>query len=185
MVSKDVRDYILNNSVEKLYKTCESRFAKVDYWSEQFVNSGLLDEYELSKALDELTGCYIRFHIIAETLDAMKTNLELDYKVKAFKEAEAKDKKPTISQIEEESRQSTKEFRTYRADFLSYAEAAEKGIISTQARLKRQTVQKAALGVDFTGDMAQPAVVKKQEEQKPKENLIPPTYDRVKDIGWE
>jgi hypothetical protein len=171
MVSKDVRDYVQNNGVDKLYKTCESRFAKVDYWSDQFINGGLLDEYELSKALDELTGCYIRFHIIAETLDAMKTNLELDYKVKAFKEAEAKEKKPTISQIEEEARQSTKEFRTYRADFLSYGEAAEKGIISVQARLKRQTVQKAALGVDFTGDMAQPAVQQRQTEEK-------------KDVSW-
>lgn len=163
MVSKDVRDYILNNGVEKLYKSCETRFQKVDYWADQFVSGDLLDEFQLSKALDELTGCYLRFHIISETIDAMKTNRELDFKVKAFN---VEGKKPIVSQIEEEARASTKELRTYRSDFLSYAEAAEKGIVSCMARIKRLTVEKASKGVDFTGEMSQPAVVKRQEESK-------------------
>jgi len=160
MVSKEVRDYILNNGIEKLYKSCESRFAKVDYWADQFMSGDLLDEYQLSKALDELTGCFMRFHIIAEAIDAYKTNKELDFKVKAFA---IEGKKPVVSQIEEEARASTKDLRTYRADFLNYSESAEKGILTCQARLKRLSVESAAKGIDFKGETSRPEVVKKQQ----------------------
>lgn len=154
MVSKDVRDYIDNNGIDKLYKSCESRFAKVDYWSDQFVCGDLMDEYQLSKALDELTGCYIRFHIIASALESYKSNKELDYKVTGYKKAESDGKKATVSQIEQEARQHSADLRTYRGDFLGYAEACEKGIITIQARLKRLTIEKGAKGIDFTGDTA-------------------------------
>ena len=159
MVSKEVRDYIESNTVEKLYKSCESRFAKVDYWADQFVSGDLLDEYQLSKALDELTGCFIRFHIIAGAIDSYKTNKELDFKVKAF---QVEGKKPVVSQIEEEARASTRELRTYRGDFLNYSESAEKGILTCQARLKRLSVESAARGIDFKGETSRPEVVQKQ-----------------------
>jgi hypothetical protein len=170
MVSKDVINYLEVEGVQKLYKKFEPYFQKVDKWSEEFARGSLLNEYELSAALDELTGVFMRFHIIAEAIDSHKTNKELDFKVKAFNHANAENKKPTISQIEEEARNSTKELRTYRGDFLNYSESAEKGIITCQARLKRQSVEKGAKGVDFTGDVNSPAVQTKQEE-KP-------------DVGW-
>jgi hypothetical protein len=185
MTSAEVYNYLKVVGIEKLYKKFERYFVEVDTWADRFATGDLLNEYELSQALDRLTGIYMRFHIIAEAIDSYKTNEELNFKVKAYKGAEESGKKATISQIEELARASTKELRTYRGDFLNYSESAEKGIITCQARLKRLTVESGAKGINFTGDVNSPAVIKKQEEQKPKENLIPPTYDRVKDIGWE
>jgi hypothetical protein len=171
MTSKDVINYLNVEGMDKLYKKFEKYFLEVDTWADRFATGDLLNEYELSQALDRMTGIFIRFHIIAEAIDSYKTNQELSYKVKAFKEAEAKDKKPTISQIEEEARASTKELRTYRSDFLSYSEGCEKAIITCQARIKRLTIESGAKGINFTGDMSQPAVQQKQAEEK-------------KDIGW-
>jgi hypothetical protein len=171
MTSKDVISYLNVEGMDKLYKKFEKYFLEVDTWADRFATGDLLNEFELSQALDRMTGIYIRFHIIAEALDSYKTNKELDFKVKAFRDAEVKDKKPTISQIEEEARQSTKELRTFRADFQSYSDACEKAIITCQARLKRQSVESAAKGVDFKGDVNSPAVQERKQEQKP-------------DVGW-
>jgi len=165
MTSREVINYLNVEGMDKLYKRFEKYFAEVDSWSERFATGDLLNELELSHALDRLTGIYIRFHIIAEAIDAYKTNKELSYKEKAFADAE---KKPNVSQIEQEARASTKDLRTYRGDFLSYSEACEKGITTCQARLKRQSVESAAKGVDFKGETSQPAVIKKQQE----------------DVGW-
>ena len=165
MTSGEVYNYLKVEGIDKLYKKFEKYFIEVDNWSERFATGDLLNEYELSQALDRLTGIYQRFHIIAEAIDAIKTNEELDYKVKAFK---VEGKKPIVSQIEEEARQSTKELRTYRTDFQSYSDAAEKGIVTAMARLKRLTVESAAKGIDFKGETSQPAVIKKQQE----------------DVGW-
>lgn len=164
MTSRDVVNYLNVEGMDKLYKKFEKYFLEVDTWAERFATGDLLNEYELSQALDRMTGIYIRFHIIAEAIDSYKTNQELNYKVKAFKKAEVDGKKATISQIEEEARATTSELRTYRADFLSYSEGAEKAIITCQARLKRQSVEKGAKGVDFTGDVNAPAVQQKQQD---------------------
>jgi len=164
MTSKEVYNYLKNEGIEKLYKRFEKYFIEVDTWSERFATGDLLNELELSQALDRLTGIYQRFHIISEAIDAIKTNEELDFKVKAYKEAEESGKKATISQIEELARQSTKNLRTYRTDFQSYSDACEKGIITAQARLKRLSVESSAKGIDFKGETSQPAVIKKQQE---------------------
>ena len=167
MTSRDVYNYLKVEGMDKLYKKFEKYFTEVDTWSERFASGDLLNEFELSHALDRLTGIFMRFHIIAEAIDAYKTNQELSFKVKAFNS----EGKKVVSQIEQEARASTQDLRTYRGDFLNYSESAEKAIISIQARLKRLTVEKGARGVDFTGEMSQPAVQEKQEEQK-------------SDIGW-
>ena len=165
MTSKEVYGYLKVEGIEKLYKRFEKYFQEVDIWSERFATGDLLTEYELSHALDRLTGIYQRFHIISEAIDSIKTNEELDYKVKAYKEAEESGKKATISQIEELARGSTKELRTYRTDFQSYSDAAEKGIITCQARLKRQSVESGAKGIDFKGDVNSPAAQQRKQEK--------------------
>lgn len=168
MTSKDVVNYLKVEGMDKLYKKFEKYFVEVDTWSERFATGDLLNEYELSQALDRLTGIYMRFHIIAEAIDSYKTNQELNFKVTAYKEAEESGKKATVSQIEELARASTKELRTYRGDFLNYSESAEKGIITCQARLKRQSVESSAKGIDFKGDVNSPAVQERKQE----------------DVGW-
>lgn len=177
MTSREVYNYLKVEGIDKLYKKFEKYFAEVDTWADRFATGDLLNEYELSQALDRLTGIYMRFHIIAEAIDSYKTNQELDFKVKAYKEAEESGKKVTISQIEELARQSTKNLRTYRGDFLNYSESAEKGIITCQARLKRQSVEKGAKGVDFTGDVNSPAV---QERKYDTNDVI----NQTPDVGW-
>lgn len=104
MTSRDVINYLNVEGMDKLYKRFEKHFLEVDTWAERFATGDLLNEYELSQALDRMTGIYIRFHIIAEAIDSYKTNKELNYKVKAYKEAEESGKKATISQIEELAR---------------------------------------------------------------------------------
>jgi hypothetical protein len=171
MTSKDVIVYLNVEGIDKLYKKFDKYFLEVDTWADRFATGDLLNEYELSQALDRMTGIYIRFHIISEALDSYKTNKELNYKVKAYKEAEESGKKATISQIEELARATTSDLRTYRSDFQSYSEGAEKAIITCQARLKRQSVESAAKGVDFKGDVNSPAVQEHKTGKKP-------------DVGW-
>jgi hypothetical protein len=144
MVSKDVFDYIETNGIEKLYKKFEEYFKKVDHWSEIFAKGDLLNEYDLSNAMDILTGVYMQFHTIASAIDSYKTNKELDYSVSEFKKAT---KKPNVSQVGVEAREQTKQLRIYRGDFLNYAESAEKGILTCQARIKRLAFEKGARGI--------------------------------------
>ena len=189
MTSKEVISYLKVEGIEKLYKKFEGYFTEVDLWSERFATGDLLNEFELSHALDRLTGIYMRFHIISEALDSYKTNQELNFKVASFRNSESVGKKPTISQVEDEARQSTKELREYRSDFQSYSDAAEKGIITAQARLKRLSVESGARGVDFKGETSQKSVV--ERHNIPNENIKPPIYDKVsegyivkKDVSW-
>lgn len=163
MTSNEVKHYIEVEGIDKLISRFKKYFVEVDNLSTQFAEGDLLNELELSFALQKLTGIYKRFHVIASAIDDYKTNKELDFKVKAYRNAEENGKKATISQIEEEARHSTSILRTYRGDFLNYSIACEKGIISVQARLKRLSVESGALGVDFKGDVSQPAV---QEHKK-------------------
>ena len=180
MTSREVYNYLKVEGIDKLYKKFDKYFVEVDTWADRFATGDLLNEYELSQALDRLTGIYMRFHIIAEAIDSYKTNQELNFKVLAFKEAEANGKKPTISQIEEEARNSTKDLRTYRGDFLNYANACEKGIGTCQSRIKRLSVESGAKKIDFKGDVAAPAV---QERQTPNPNVKAPKNERVSEGG--
>lgn len=150
MVSRDVINYIEKEGIDKLYKKFEKYFEEVDQWSEKFSTGDLLDEYVLSHALDRLTGIYMKFHIIAEAIDSYKTNQELNYSVNAFKNSKVK---INVSQIDIEARESTKNLRMYRSDFLNYSDSCEKGIGTCQSRLKRLSVEKGAKAVDFTGDI--------------------------------
>ena len=150
MTSRDVINYIEKDGIDKLYKKFEKYFEEVDTWNDRFATGDLLNEYELSHALDRLTGIYGRFHIIASAIDAYKTNKELAFIEKSFSEAE---KKPNVTQIKESARASTKELRTYRGDFLNYADACEKSIGTCQSRLKRIVCEAKAKGVAFYGDI--------------------------------
>ena len=150
MTSKEVINYIEKDGIKKLYKKFEKYFQEVDKWSETFATGDLLDEYQLSHALDRLTGIYMKFNIIANAISAYKTNKELAYCEKAFAEAE---KKPIVAQIEKSARASTKALRTYRGDFLNYADACEKSIGTCQSRLKRIVCEAKAKGVAFYGDI--------------------------------
>ena len=152
MTSRDVKQYIEKEGMNKLYKKFDKYFKEVDKIADEFATGDLLDEYQLSHSLDRLTGIYARFHVIAGAIDSYKKNKELDFVVKRFDEARANDEKINVSQIEKEARASTKDLREYRSDFLNYSESAEKAIVTCQARLKRLTVEKSAKGIDFTGD---------------------------------
>ena len=72
MTSRDVVNYLNVEGMDKLYKKFEKYFLEVDTWADRFATGDLLNEYELSQALDRMTGIYIRFHIIAEALDSYK-----------------------------------------------------------------------------------------------------------------
>ena len=150
MTSKEIKELLkTEKGIVQLYSMHKKYFDLVDTWNTRFAEGDLLDEYQLADAMEKLTGCYGKFIIIGNAVDAYKTNQELDYQANAFRDAE---KKPNVSQIKEEARASTKELREVRGDFLNYAEASQKGIGTCQSRLKRLTVEKGAKKVDYTGE---------------------------------
>lgn len=151
MTSKDIIEYVENtNNITNLYKKFKTYFDLVDYWNEQFASGDLLDENQLNFAMEKLTGCYGKFIIVGNAIDAYKTNQELSYKANAFATCEGK---PNVSQINELARETTKNLRSIRADFLNYAEASNKGITTCQSRLKRLSVEKGAKKIDYTGEI--------------------------------
>ena len=149
MTSKEVKKLLESDAGKtKLYFDHKKYFDLVDSLNTKFAEGGLFNEYELSDTMEKLTGCYGKFVIIGNAVDAYKTNRELDYIAKAFADATGK---PNVSQIKELARSSVQQLREIRGDFLNYSEASQKGIGTCQSRLKRLTVEKGAKKIDYTG----------------------------------
>lgn len=168
MTSRDIKELLqAETGIKELYHKHKKYFDLVDSWTTRFAEGDLLDEYSLADAMEKLTGCYGKFVIVGNAIDAYKTNKELSYKETKFAELRANKEKPNVSQLNEQARASTSELRAIRADFLNYADASQKGIGTCQSRLKRLTVEKGAKKVDYTGE--RPVDVKPEE--------VEPTWD--------
>jgi len=152
MTSRDIRILLEEDPKgEKLYKQYIKYFELVDTWAERFTNGDLLNEYELSEAMDRLTGCLMKFGPVAGALEALKEAKEHDVEVKNYAELE-KVRTQDTAIIKATARDSVSRLRKMSTDFRNYFYASQSGVVTAQSRLKRLTVEKGAKKVDYTGE---------------------------------
>lgn len=153
MTSKEVSEYLKDEQgVARLYKWAMRYFDLVDKWSETFTNSNLLNEYDLSLGMDQLSGVYAKLNPIAGALEAIKLEKEHGREVLEYDKLE-KVKTQDGSVVRAKARDSVSQIRKYTSDFSSYCQSAQGLIITSQSRLKRLTVEKGAKKVDYTGEV--------------------------------
>lgn len=153
MLPGEIKDHLkTEEGRDKLYKMFIPTFELVDKYSDELEGKDLLTEYELKDTQQKLTGAYMKLYVISDTADTVKTNAELnnfDQEAEVLRKA---GKKVTVSDINMQSRAKSGDLRTIRNTFLRYATACEKGIITCQSILKKQTNEKGYKGVDHTGE---------------------------------
>jgi hypothetical protein len=170
MTSREVYQFLETNSVKALYDKYTNVFNMIDKWEEIFIRGDLLNEYELSLVVDQATGCYGKLSHVLNGLESYFERKVNNTEAKHYKSLEAVRAQDT-SVAKSFARDSVSDIRDYVGDFKSYLDTAQQMIVSAQSRMKRLTVEKGGHGVDYTGETSQPAVIKRQEEQK-------------KDVSW-
>jgi len=153
MLSREVNRLIKEGEkgVAKLYKEHEKYFNLVDTWSERLTNGDLLDEYELSQCMERLTGSLMKLGTVAGALEAIKEEMEHGEEVKGFGALE-KVKTTDTSVVKATARDKVGKIRKWSVDFRNYFYSAQSGVVMSQSRLKRLTVEKGAKKVDYTGE---------------------------------
>lgn len=152
---------------DKLYKMYIPTFELVDKYAEELEGKDLLNEYELKDTQQKLTGAYMKLYVVSDTADTVKTNAELDFFDREAEKLRQANKKVTVSDITMQARAHSRDLRTIRNTFLRYSIACEKGIVTCQSILKKQTNEKGYKGADHCGERPDP------------NTPPPPPYDRV------
>jgi len=151
MTSSEVYNYIKNDKVSELYKVFSKSMTWVDEWSDKMISGDLLDENELAYMLDKSTGIFAKLCPVVGALESyverVINNEESSY---YNKQEKIKSVDPAIAKSN--SRAKVSDVRDYLADFKGYLTASQQMICSAQSRIKRLTVNKGALGVDWTGE---------------------------------
>lgn len=154
MTSKQVKALLLSEKgMETLYKNTLRYFQKIDECADLFTDSDLLDEFQLSHSMDNLSGCYAKLNPIAGALESLLAEVEYGTEHKEYSIIE-KVKTTDTPRIKAKARASVNEIRNYFADFRSYCQSAQALIVTAQSRLKRLVIEKSAKGIDFTGDVS-------------------------------
>lgn len=160
MTSREVYDYIKSNKVSDLYKVFAKSFGWIDQWSDKLIDSDLLDENELAYMLDKSTGIFAKLCPVVGALESyverVINNEESSY---YNKQEKVKSVDPAIAKSN--SRAKVSDVRDYLADFKGYLTASQQMICSAQSRIKRLSVNKGALGVDYTGEVP---ITQKEDE---------------------
>lgn len=166
MVTRDINKLIQqgDEGVKKLYDLHLKYFKMVDDHAERLTNGDLLDEYEIAKMMEELTGCLMKFGTVAGALEALKEEMEHGTRVKEFAKIE-KVRSVDTDIVKAIGRDHVAKIRKWATDFRNYFYSANSGVITSQSRLKRLTVEKGAKGVDRTGETS----VEAPQEDKPNE----------------
>ena len=178
MTSRDVNKFINEGEkgVEKLYTEHMKYFDLVDTHADILTNGDLLDEYEITTCMEQLTGCLMKLGTVAGALEALLAEKEHGEEVKGYSAITGieggKVKAQDTSIVKATARDSASKIRKWANDFRSYFYSAQSGVITAQSRLKRLTVQKGAGGIDRTGETpvpGDPNYVKTEvsEEEKP------------------
>jgi len=167
MTPKELKQLIITEEGrEKLYKRFLPTFELVDNFSDQLDGKDLLTEYELKDIQQKLTGAYMKLYIVADTIDTIKTNTELDYFNKEKEKLKTEKKKVNVSELKEETRANSSEYRDFRNNFVRYYIACEKAIITCQSILKKHTNEKGFKGVDHTGEIPESMQGEPKKEKK-------------------
>lgn len=153
MVTRDVNKLIQEGEkgVEKLYSIHIKYFELVDTWADRLTEGDILDEYELSQCMEQLTGALMKLGTVAGALEALKEEMEHNKEVKEFGALE-KVKTQDTSIVKAMARDYVSKIRKWATDFRNYFYSAQSAVVTAQSRLKRLTVEKGAKKVDFTGE---------------------------------
>lgn len=158
MTSRDVNKLIQEGEkgVEKLYATNMKYFDLIDKHAEILTDGDLLDEYEITTCMEQLTGCLMKLGTVAGALEALLAEKEHGEEVKGYSAITAVDggkvKAQDTSIVKATARDSVSKIRKWANDFRSYFYSAQSGVITAQSRLKRLTVAKGASRIDRTGE---------------------------------
>lgn len=153
MTSREINDLVKegDKGIKELYKIHSRYFNLVDTWSDRLTNGDLLNEFEISECMERLTGCMMKFGVVAGALEAIKEAIEQDTRVEGFAKAE-KLNAPTVDVIKAKARVAINGIRKNCSDFRNYFYAAQSGVTTAQSRLKRLTVTKGAKGIAYSGE---------------------------------
>jgi ribosomal protein S17 len=143
MTSKEVINYIEKEGIDALYKKYIRHFSLVDTWEQRLVQGDLLTEFELSQAQDQLTGVFMALYTVAGALEAYCDYVEANTKVAEFGKLETiKTQDTTV--VNAKANVEVAKYKKYFMDFDRYAKSAQQGILNSQSRLKRLTVEKGS-----------------------------------------
>jgi len=151
MLSGDVKKLYEEEKVDELYKKHMKYFNLIDYWADKFVDGDLLTEYDLKYAQQVLNGCQTKLNPVAGCLEAMVIQYENNYILEEEKNFETL-RVQDHNHCKAYARAKTSELRRYASDFTRYVYSAQNAVVTVQSLLKRQTVEKANKGLDYTGD---------------------------------
>ncbi len=153
MTSRDVNKLVKegDKGIKELYKIHVRYFDLVDTWSERLTNGDLLNEFEIAESMERLTGCLMKFGVVAGALEAIKEEIEHGTRVKEFAKFD-KVRAQDCDIVKAIARDNIKGIRKYATDFRNYFYAAQSGVTTAQSRLKRLTVTKVAKGIGYTGE---------------------------------
>jgi hypothetical protein len=143
MISKDVINYVEKEGIDKLYQKYVRHFTLVDTWEQRLVQGDLLTEFELSQAQDQLTGCYMALYTVAGALEAYCDYVECNTKVLEFSKLETVKTQDTTV-VNAKANLEVSKYKKYFMDFDRYAKSAQQGILNSQSRLKRLTVERGS-----------------------------------------
>lgn len=152
MTSKDIKQYLEEFGVEKLYKKFIKYFEILDQWDEKLISGDLLNEYELKFCGEQATGIYGKLSVVVNALESYKERIERNKEAEYYRKNE-KVKTTDTSVAKAEARAAINDLRDYYGDFKAYLDTAEKIMYFSQSRLKRETVIKGGKGVDWTGEV--------------------------------
>lgn len=151
MTSKDIKRYIDDIGIDKLYKKFENCFVLLDEWENKLIEGDLLDEYELKHIGEVAVGIYGKLSPIVNALESYKERVERNTEYSYLNSLE-KVKTTDTSIAKAKARDAINDVREWFGDFKAYLDSAEKVMYFSQSRLKRETVQKSGKGVDYTGE---------------------------------
>lgn len=157
MLSNQIKKYYDEGRIDELYKECKKYFDLIDYWADKMIDGDLLNEYELSKAMEQCNGCQTKLNPIAGCLESMVVEYESRYEIQNEEKFKKEGKFTKVQQDSSRymAREQVSDLRRYATDFTRYSYSAQNTVVVSQSRLKRLSVEKANKGVDYTGEVPQ------------------------------
>lgn len=154
MLSHEVKKLYEDGNIQQLYKHSEKYFQTIDEWADKFHNAGLLSEYDLKYAQQQMNGAQTKLNPIAGALESLVIEYENNYILKE------EEKFPSL-RVQDQNhckavgRSKVSDLRRYASDFTRYVFSAQNAVVTVQSLLKRQTVEKANKEIDYTGETPQ------------------------------
>lgn len=125
-----------DNTLDKVLEECKEDIEKIDYWS-GVRKSNLTDNpEEITKALNELSGCYSNLRTALSIAETEKRNREVRYYEKLKIDTEKSEKKFVSAVAEKQANVHVASYRRVRNIILAYTEACDKHIITLQSILR-------------------------------------------------